>query len=77
MLFGHIVSNRGHPAKSSFEGLLEKDDEHEFWRQPLPSDSRAFMSSILRGMKKFIKEQIRLRKQIEEQITRLHRIEEG
>ena len=64
-------------AESSSEELLEEDDEPAFWQQPLPTDSRAFMSSIWKGMKKIFKGQIRLRRQIEEYTTRLDHIEEG
>ena len=64
-------------AEFSSEKLLEEDDEHAFWHQPPSTDSRAFMSSIWKGMKKIFKGQIRLRKQIEENTTRLNCIEEG
>jgi len=42
-------------AESSSEELLEKDDDPAFWQQPLPTDSRAFMSSIWRGMKEILR----------------------
>ena len=64
-------------AESSSEELLEEDNEPAFWQQPLPTDFRALMSSIWKGMKKNFKGQIRLRKQMEEQTTRLDCIEEG
>jgi len=63
-------------AESSSEELLEEDDEPAFWQQPPPTDSRAFMSSIWKDMKKIFKDQIRLRKQLEH-TTRLDCIEEG
>ena len=64
-------------AESSFEELLEEDYEPAFWQQPPLTNSRAFMSSLRKGMKKTFKGQIRLRKQMEEQTTRLEYIEEG
>ena len=57
--------------------LLEEEDEPAFWQQDPPTDSRAFMSIIWRGMKKIFRGQVRLRKQVEEQTSRLDRIEEG
>ena len=65
------------PAESSFRELLEEENEHDFWRQPPPTESRAFMSSIWKGMKKIWKGQIQLEKQMEEQSARLERIEQG
>ena len=56
---------------------MEDDDDPAFWQQDPPTDSRAFMSTIWRGMKKIFKGQVRLRKKVEEQATRLDRIEEG
>ena len=49
-------------AESSSEELLEEDDEPIFCQQPPPTDSRAFMSSIWKCMKKIFKGQIRLKK---------------
>ena len=34
------------PAESSSEELLEEEDEPDFWHQPPPTESRAFISSI-------------------------------
>jgi len=59
------------------EDLEEKEDEPELWRQPSPTDSRAFMSSIWKGMNKIFKGQTRLQWQIEEQFMNLDRIGEG
>ena len=64
-------------TESSSEELLEDDDNPTFWQQDPPTDSRAFMSTIWRGMKKIFKGQVRLQKKVEEQATRLDRIEEG
>ena len=61
----------------TLEELLEEEDEPTFWQQDPPADSRAFMSTIWRGMKKIFREQIRLRKQVAEQTSHLDRIEEG
>jgi len=71
------VQSKDAPVESSSEELLEEEDEPAFWQQDLPADSRAFMSTIWRGMKKIFRGQIRLRKQVEEQTSRLDRIEEG
>jgi len=54
------VQSEDIPAESSSEEQLEEEDEPEFWRQPPPTDSRAFMSSIWKGMKKIFKGQTRL-----------------
>ena len=54
------------PAESSSEELLE-DDDQAFWQQDPPTDSRAFMSTIWRGMKKIFRGQVKLQKQVEEQ----------
>ena len=64
-------------AESSSEELLDEEDDPAFWQQTPPTDSRAFMSATWKGMKKNFKGQVRLRKQVEEQTTRLDRIEEG
>ena len=64
-------------AECYSEELLEEEDEHDFWRQPPPTESRAFMSSIWKGMKKIFKRQIRLKKQIEMQSAWLEHVEEG
>ena len=63
--------------ESSSEESLEEEDEPAFWHQDPPTDSRAFMSTILRGMKKIFRGQVRLRKQVEEQSSRLDRIKAG
>jgi len=76
-IWTHTVQPEDIPADSSSEEQLAEEDEPEFWRQPPPIDSRAFMSSIWKGMKKIFKVQTRLRRQIERQSTHLERIEEG
>ena len=65
------------PVESSSEESLQEEDEPEFWRQDPPTDSRAFMSTIWKGMKKIFRGQVRLRKKVEEQSSRLDRIEAG
>ena len=59
------------PAESSSEESLEEVDEPHFWRQEPPIESRAFMSSIWKGMKKIFRGQVRLRKKVEEESSRL------
>ena len=71
------VQSEDDPVESSSEELLEEEDEPAFWQQDPPADSRAFMSTIWRGMKKIFQGQIRLRKQVAEQTSRLDRIEES
>jgi len=57
------VQSEDVPVESSSEELLEEEeDEPAFWRQDPPADSRAFMSTIWRGMKKIFRGQIRLRR---------------
>ena len=56
------VQSEDAPVESSSEELLEEEDEPAFWQQDPPTDSRAFMSTIWRGMKKIFWGQIRLRK---------------
>ena len=63
--------------ESFSEELLEEEDEPAFWQQDPPADSHAFMSTIWRGMKMIFRGQIILLKQVEEQTSRLDRIEEG
>ena len=65
------------PVESSSEESLEEEDEPAFWHQDPPADSHAFMSTIWRGMKKILRGQVRLRNQVEEQMSRLDRIEDG
>jgi len=55
---------------------MEEEDDPELWRQPTPSNSTAFMSFIWKGMKNIFKGQIKLRRQFDEQNTRLEHIEE-
>jgi len=64
------------PAMSSSEEQMNVEDEPQFWRQPPPTKTNAFMSSIWKGMKKIFRGQIRLRRQLEDQSTRLERIED-
>ena len=61
------VQSEDVPVESSLEELLEEEDEPAFWQHDPPADSRAFMSTICRGMKKIFRGQIRLRKQVAEQ----------
>ena len=63
------------PVVSSSEESLEEGDDPAFWQQDPPTDSRAFMSTIWRGMKKIFRGQVRLRKKVEEQSSRLDNIE--
>jgi len=63
------------PVESSSEESLEEEDEPQFWRQDPPHDTHAFMSSIWKGMKKIFRGQVRLRKKVEEQSSRLDNIE--
>ena len=56
---------------------MEEKDEHDFWHQPPPTESRAFMSSVWKGMKKIFKGQVWLKKQMVEQSAWLDHIEEG
>ena len=51
------------------------EDELIFWQQPPPTDSTAFMSSIGKDMKKIFRGQSRLRRQLDDQSTRLEHIE--
>jgi len=55
------------PAESSLKEQSEEEDESAFWQQPPPSDTKTFMSSIWKGMKKIFKGQAKLRKKVEEQ----------
>jgi len=57
--------------ESSSEEQMEKEDEPDFWRQPPPTETHAFMSSIWKDMKKILRGHIRLRKQMKEQTARL------
>ena len=63
------------PVESSSAESLEAIDEPQFWRQDPPSESRAFMSTIWKGMKKIFRGQVRLRKKVEEQSSRLDSME--
>jgi len=63
------------PVESSSEESLEELDEPQFWRQDPPTESRAFMSTIWKGMKKIFRGQVRLRKKVEEQSSRLDSME--
>ena len=56
---------------------MEEEDEPEFWRQLPPTHSHAFISTIWKSMKIFFKGQVELRKKVDEQISRLDRIDEG
>ena len=79
-----VVSMRSGPLVSSPKIPRLSPLRRNFWRMMMtpsfgsrtPTDSPAFMSTIWRGMKKIFKGQVRLRKQVEEQTTRLDRIEE-
>jgi len=55
------------PAETFLEEQSEEEDESAFRQQP-PSDTKAFMSSIWKGMKKIFKGQDKLRKRMEEQM---------
>jgi len=59
------------PVESSSEESLAEIDEPQFWRQEPPTDTRSFMSSIWKGMKKIFKGQVRLKKKVEEESSRL------
>ena len=63
------------PVESSSEESLERIDEPHFWRQDPPTEPRAFMSTIWKGMKKIFRGQVRLRKKVEEQSSRLDGME--
>jgi len=65
------------PAEFSSEEQSEEEDESAFWQQPPRSDTKAFISSIWKAMKKIFTRQAKLRKRVEEQNKRLERIEEG
>jgi len=54
------------PAKSSSEEQSEEEDEGAFWHQPPLSDTKTFMSSIWKGMKKIFKGRAKLREKVEE-----------
>ena len=60
------VQSKDAPVESSSEKPLEDEDDPAFWQQDPLADSRAFMSTIWRGMKKIFRGQVRLRKQVEE-----------
>ena len=59
------------PVVSSSSESYDAEDEPEFWRQEPPVETRAFMSTLWKGMKKIFKGQVRLRKKMEEQTSRL------
>jgi len=63
------------PVESSSEESLEEIDEPQFWRQDPPTESRTFMSTMWKGMKKIFRGQVRLRKKVEEQSSRLGSME--
>ena len=63
------------PVESSSEESLEEVDEPQFWRQDPPTESQAFMSAVWKGMKKIFRGQVRLRKKVEENSSRLDSIE--
>ena len=46
----------------SKERLEEEEDEPEFWRQPSPTDTHSFMSTIWKGIRKISRDQTRLRR---------------
>jgi len=50
------------PAESSSEEQMDAEDEPQFWREPPPTETNAFMSSIWKGIKKIFRGQIRLRR---------------
>jgi len=64
------------PAESSSEEHMDEEDDQHFWQQPPPTETHAFMSSIWTGMKKIFRGQIRLRRQLDAQDSRLERIED-
>ena len=47
------------PAETSSVEQSEEEGESAFWQQLPPSDTKAFMSSIWKGMKKIFKRQIK------------------
>ena len=55
---------------------MDAEDEPQFWRQPPPIETNAFMSSIWKGMRKVFRGQIRLSRQLEDLSTRLKCIED-
>ena len=42
------------PAESSSEEHMDEEDDPHFWQQPPPTETHAFMSSIWKGMKRFL-----------------------
>ena len=64
------------PTESSLEEQIDTEDEPQFWWQPPPTEINAFMSSIWKGMKKIFRGQIRMRRQLEDQNSRLECIED-
>jgi len=65
------------PAGTSSEEQSEEDEEESaFWQQPPPSDTKTFMSSIWKGIKKIFNGQAKLRKKVDEKNERLERNEE-
>ena len=62
-------------VESSSEESLEVEDEPQFWRQEPPTEPKAFMSTLWKGMKKIFRGQVRLRKKVEEQSSRLDGME--
>ena len=59
------------PVESSSEESLEVEDEPQFWRQEPPTEHTAFMSTIWKGMKKIFRGQVRLRKKVDEESSRI------
>ena len=55
---------------------MDEEDDPHFWQQPPPTETHVFMSSIWKGIKKIFKGQIRLRRQLDAQDSRLERIED-
>ena len=51
-----IVLPEDVPIESSSEEQIEEEDESEFLRQPPPTDSNAFMSTIWKDIKKIFME---------------------
>jgi len=74
-LWTPIAQPENEPVEVDSEESLEEIDEPEFWRQEPPTDLRAFMCTIWKGMKKIFKGQVRLRKRVEEQSSRLSSME--
>jgi len=74
-LWTPIAQPENEPVELDSEESLEEIDEPQFWRQEPPTDTRAFMSTIWKGMKKIFKGQVRLRKKVEEQSSRLSSME--